>query len=146
MHFLKDQHVMSIVRALTFCAAAFLCLCPGELVTVVKQDLSQSSISNQKRDNSFLRIAQQIKTDKVTTHSYQYLYDKYITPVRHEELKLLEIGLVATWITVPGTPSRCAILTVCVVVIWYKSGLFPSLSERDPLVSSGQQLHLLNDA
>ena len=32
-------------------------------------------------------------TDKTTTHRYQYMYAKYLLPVRHRELKLLEIGL-----------------------------------------------------
>jgi hypothetical protein len=32
-------------------------------------------------------------TDKTTTHRYQYMYAKYLLPVRHREIKLLEIGL-----------------------------------------------------
>ena len=32
-------------------------------------------------------------TDKTTTHRYHYMYAKYLLPVRHRELKLLEIGL-----------------------------------------------------
>ena len=32
-------------------------------------------------------------TDKTTTHRYQYMYAKYLLPVRHREMKLLEIGL-----------------------------------------------------
>jgi hypothetical protein len=32
-------------------------------------------------------------TDKTTTHRYQYMYAKYILPVRHRDIKLLEIGL-----------------------------------------------------
>ena len=32
-------------------------------------------------------------TDKTTTHRYQYMYAKYLLPVRHRDIKLLEIGL-----------------------------------------------------
>ena len=32
-------------------------------------------------------------TDKTTTHRYHYMYAKYLLPVRHRDIKLLEIGL-----------------------------------------------------
>lgn len=32
-------------------------------------------------------------TDKCTSHRYQFLYAKYLLPLRHREIKLLEIGL-----------------------------------------------------
>ena len=32
-------------------------------------------------------------TDKTTTHRYQYMYAKYLLPVRHRDISLLEIGL-----------------------------------------------------
>lgn len=44
-------------------------------------------------ENDLLMIATRTGTDKVTTHSYDMLYQKYLQPIRHRPLKLLEIGL-----------------------------------------------------
>ena len=40
-----------------------------------------------------LAIAEQPVTDKVTTHTYKFMYDKYLGMRRMQRLKLLEIGL-----------------------------------------------------
>ncbi|TFB02698.1 8-demethyl-8-alpha-L-rhamnosyl tetracenomycin-C 2'-O-methyltransferase [Trichoderma ghanense] len=42
---------------------------------------------------SFEQTAQKYGTDKVTTHKYQFMYDKYLSGIREEETKVLEIGL-----------------------------------------------------
>lgn len=39
------------------------------------------------------RIARKHGTDKVTTHHYDAMYDKYLEPLRDRPLKMLEIGL-----------------------------------------------------
>merc|ERR1712093_204385 len=42
---------------------------------------------------SFLDIATKYGTDKVTTHHYNYMYQKYLEPLRDDKIKVLEIGL-----------------------------------------------------
>jgi len=42
---------------------------------------------------SFYAIAKEAGTDKVTTHSYQNMYDKYLPELRRKKIKMLEIGL-----------------------------------------------------
>ena len=44
---------------------------------------------------SFLEVAKLVGTDKVTTHRYHNMYEKYLSPLRdrHETIKFLEIGL-----------------------------------------------------
>ncbi|PHH60195.1 hypothetical protein CDD81_1975 [Ophiocordyceps australis] len=42
---------------------------------------------------SFEQIALKFGTDKVTDHSYQDMYDKYVSPLRNNRVKMLEIGL-----------------------------------------------------
>ncbi|KAK5992944.1 8-demethyl-8-alpha-L-rhamnosyl tetracenomycin-C 2'-O-methyltransferase-like protein [Cladobotryum mycophilum] len=42
---------------------------------------------------SFEQVAKKYGTDKVTTHKYQFMYDKYLSGIRDKRLKLLEIGL-----------------------------------------------------
>jgi len=39
------------------------------------------------------RDSVQYGTDKVTTHNYQYMYEKHLQPMRDRPLKMLEIGL-----------------------------------------------------
>ena len=43
-----------------------------------------------KRPNHFIAIASTVKTDKVTTHHYEALYDKYPQPIAGDKLRLLE--------------------------------------------------------
>lgn len=42
---------------------------------------------------SWREIAFKHGTDKVTTHHYQYMYEKHLQPLRDQPLKMLEIGL-----------------------------------------------------
>ncbi|KAL6891995.1 hypothetical protein GGI43DRAFT_387232 [Trichoderma evansii] len=42
---------------------------------------------------NFEQIARKYGTDKVTTHKYQFMYDKYLLGIRDGQLKVLEIGL-----------------------------------------------------
>ena len=44
-------------------------------------------------DESFFEIASRLGTDKVSTNSYHYLYEKYLHPLRSKRLRLFEIGL-----------------------------------------------------
>ncbi len=57
-------------------------------------------------DNDFLTIASLAGTDKVTTHSYHMLYQKYLEPIRHRPLKLLEIGLGCDMNYAPGASQQ----------------------------------------
>ena len=60
---------------------------------------------------SFEQIALKYGTDKVTSHSYQHMYDKYLAPVRASPLKMLEIGLGCNMVRpglLPRRPSRAA--------------------------------------
>ncbi|KAL6887612.1 hypothetical protein HDV57DRAFT_368046 [Trichoderma longibrachiatum] len=52
-----------------------------------------SGIKSSNSRLSFEQTAQKYGTDKVTTHKYQFMYDKYLSGVREEEIKVLEIGL-----------------------------------------------------
>ncbi|KKP01963.1 hard-surface induced protein 5 [Trichoderma harzianum] len=54
---------------------------------------SSSDKSSTSRRPNFEQIARKYGTDKVTTHKYQFMYDKYLSSIRDEELKVLEIGL-----------------------------------------------------
>jgi len=50
--------------------------------------------SSRKTDESvFLSVALSTLTDKVTTHCYDDFYSPYLDPIRHKQLKFLEIGL-----------------------------------------------------
>ncbi|TVY80371.1 8-demethyl-8-alpha-L-rhamnosyl tetracenomycin-C 2'-O-methyltransferase [Lachnellula suecica] len=42
---------------------------------------------------SWREVAFKYGTDKVTVHHYQYMYEKYLQPIRDRPLKMLEIGL-----------------------------------------------------
>lgn len=42
---------------------------------------------------SFYEIAQSHGTDKVTSHHYEEMYEKYFAPLRHKRIKMFEIGL-----------------------------------------------------
>ncbi|KAG4424211.1 hypothetical protein IFR04_002615 [Cadophora malorum] len=53
---------------------------------------------------SFLDIALKHGTDKVTTHHYNYMYDKYLEPLRDQRIKVLEIGLGCNMGYGPGAP------------------------------------------
>ncbi|ETS77813.1 hypothetical protein PFICI_09875 [Pestalotiopsis fici W106-1] len=51
-----------------------------------------ASTSNEKLP-SFYEIALKYGTDKVTDHQYWFMYDKHFPAIRHQKLKMLEIGL-----------------------------------------------------
>lgn len=42
---------------------------------------------------NFYEVATHHGTDKVTEHSYHDMYDKYLPALRHQKIKMLEIGL-----------------------------------------------------
>lgn len=78
--------------------ASHLCVSPpqSDLTTPKRVDAHRRRRSGDesaiKRPN-FEQIARKYGTDKVTTHKYQFMYDKYLSGIRDEELKVLEIGL-----------------------------------------------------
>ncbi|PKS11718.1 hypothetical protein jhhlp_001706 [Lomentospora prolificans] len=47
----------------------------------------------QAHQKSWYEIAMAAGTDKVTTHEYQYMYEKYLPAIRNGHVKMLEIGL-----------------------------------------------------
>lgn len=71
---------------------------------VVADDVSRSSsgIKSSNSRLSFEQTAQKYGTDKVTTHKYQFMYDKYLSGVREEEIKVLEIGLGCNMVPKPS--------------------------------------------
>lgn len=42
---------------------------------------------------SFYEVALTHGTDKVTTHHYENMYERYLPALRHKRIKMLEIGL-----------------------------------------------------
>ncbi|KJZ77561.1 hypothetical protein HIM_03285 [Hirsutella minnesotensis 3608] len=60
-------------------------------------DLLQSKLNTSLRGSfngqSFQQVALKYGTDKVTTHSYHHLYEKYMSSLRSRPVKMLEIGL-----------------------------------------------------
>ena len=44
-------------------------------------------------EGMFYRIAMNTSTDKVRDHKYHRLYDRYLPAIRHQPIKMLEIGL-----------------------------------------------------
>ncbi|EMD00584.1 hypothetical protein BAUCODRAFT_175520 [Baudoinia panamericana UAMH 10762] len=54
-----------------------------------------SSTASARKDNrpSFYEVALSYGTDKVTTHKYHHMYEKYLASLRDRPLKMLEIGL-----------------------------------------------------
>ncbi|KAI0124720.1 hard-surface induced protein 5 [Xylariales sp. AK1849] len=57
--------------------------------------------SNANEEN-FHEIALKYGTDKVTSHHYWFMYDKYFPPIRHQKIKMLEIGLGCDMLYGPG--------------------------------------------
>lgn len=64
----------------------------GERVTAVLSNTADKAwhLSGGK---TFYEIAKEKGTDKVTDHSYQHVYDKYLPAIRNKRIKMLEIGL-----------------------------------------------------
>lgn len=54
---------------------------------------SSGKVGSAIKRPSFTEIATKYGTDKVTTHHYNYMYEKYLEPMRDRPLKMLEIGL-----------------------------------------------------
>lgn len=52
-----------------------------------------NSKANNNNKATFLQLATKYGTDKVTTHSYHNMYQKYLEPMREKKIKMLEIGL-----------------------------------------------------
>ena len=44
-------------------------------------------------ERDFLEIAEEVGTDKVTTHKYNFAYENYLPDLRHSPVRFLEIGL-----------------------------------------------------
>ena len=60
--------------------------------------------------SSFAAMALALGTDKVTTHDYHHLYSKYLEPVRHDQLRVLEIGLGCDMPYGPGKSAQVLLL------------------------------------
>ncbi|CAG8961756.1 hypothetical protein HYFRA_00006299, partial [Hymenoscyphus fraxineus] len=72
----------------------------GKVESTTKGGKEDSSTKGVKEDSSekterpsFTEIAMKWGTDKVTTHNYHYMYEKYMEPIRDRKIKMLEIGL-----------------------------------------------------
>ena len=60
------------------------------LCVLIAKRLHVACGARTKRSNNFYTIASRIKTDKVGSHHYEVLYDKYLQPIAGEKLRLLE--------------------------------------------------------
>ena len=63
----------------------------GLLTLFVFRSFHHGSAST--RPSKFYRLAHSLGTDKVTSHQYQTLYEKYLEPIKDHSLRLLEVGL-----------------------------------------------------
>lgn len=93
------------IAALAFAALVALALIELTRHAGAIQDSAQAAwISKYTRQPTFFEVATKHGTDKVTTHEYQYMYDKYLPAVRNQKkLKMLEIGLGCDMVSkVPG--------------------------------------------
>ncbi|CAF1185736.1 unnamed protein product [Adineta steineri] len=79
--FVKDSH---------YSAQIYQNLCRTPNITSDGVNYRKEQISD---EHSFLRVSQQYRTDKVTTHHYEVLYEKYIRKYVGSNLHILEIGL-----------------------------------------------------
>jgi len=58
---------------------------------------------------TWLQIAQRVgppTTDKITEHAYNRMYDRFLSPIRHKDLKMLEIGLGCDMTYGPGASAK----------------------------------------
>lgn len=53
-----------------------------------------------QKKRSFYEIGKIAGTDKVTDHKYHYAYDRFLSPLRSQKVKLLEIGLGCDMVTI----------------------------------------------
>ncbi|CAF1159744.1 unnamed protein product [Adineta steineri] len=79
--YVKDSH---------YSAQIYQNLCQIPNITSDGVNYRKDQISD---EHSFLRVSQQYRTDKVTTHHYEVLYEKYIRKYVGSNLHILEIGL-----------------------------------------------------
>jgi hypothetical protein len=68
---------------------------PGSLSFISSKCECEANQSAEYADlvKAFYDIAIKHKTDKVTAHSYQYLYGLYLSPIRYKSIQMLEIGV-----------------------------------------------------
>ncbi len=80
--------------------------CVGALILLVLWWLRlpnvEKSFGNKRPDQSFMAIATRLGNDKVFTHSYQHLYDKYLESKRDQKMRFMEIGLGCNMAYGPG--------------------------------------------
>jgi hypothetical protein len=64
------------------------------------------SAANKSREGSFLIVARKYKTDKVTGHHYDTMYEKYLHKYIGSNISILEIGLGSGMNYGPGASSH----------------------------------------
>lgn len=82
----------SLSRALLLSALCSCCLAAASWPLPVTDDEFESAITK-SIDPAFYQYAQNEGTDKTWDHRYDYLYSRWLAPVRRENLRMLEIGL-----------------------------------------------------
>ena len=68
----------------------------GGLLTLICALLvahTHGAVARLEKQGRFQQIALKANTDKVTKHQYGPLYEKYMGPIQHRSLRLLEVGL-----------------------------------------------------
>jgi hypothetical protein len=73
------------------------------IVTSLAHSRSSSGDESTFKRPNFEQIARKYGTDKVTTHKYQSMYDKYLSDIRDDQLKVLEIGLGCNMVSIDLT-------------------------------------------
>lgn len=89
----------SLYLAFVASATLFLYAVFNQWGSVTAESIQEKLTSHRFGDEAaagrpdFEQIARKYGTDKVTTHQYQFMYDKYLSSIRDDQLKVLEIGL-----------------------------------------------------
>lgn len=68
----------------------------GPLSTEEPQSNKVQATSTDRPEAAWLEVAQRVGppvSDKITDHAYNRMYDHFLSPIRHKDLKMLEIGL-----------------------------------------------------
>ena len=72
------------------------------VATVLLFTCANGANHQRSRETSFKDVGIMANTDKVRDHEYHNLYEKYLQPLRHRPVRLLEIGLGCDMLYGPG--------------------------------------------
>lgn len=61
----------------------------------------EHNIETKPNSTTFEAVARKYGTNKVTSHRYQFMYEKYLGPLQGKPVKFLEVGLGCNMVTTP---------------------------------------------